>query len=84
MLTRVFKKMFYSLDSEEIRNEFHSLCEEGQDKITLDTLLKIANESGENLSMEELQEILKEGDWDGDGDIGEEDYVKIMKTARFY
>ena len=69
---------------EEIRKEFHLLCEEGQDKITLDTLLKIANESGEELTIEELKEILLEGDWDGDGDIGEEDYVKIMKKARFY
>ena len=69
---------------EEIRNEFHSLCEEGQDKITLDTLVKLANESGENMSIEELKEILQEADWDGDGNIGEEDYVKIMTKARFY
>ena len=69
---------------EEIRNEFHSLCEEGQDKITLKSLQKVAKELGENMSIEELQEMIEEADRDGDGEIGEDDFLKIMKKTNLF
>ena len=36
------------------------------------------------MTIEELQEMIEEADRDGDGEIGEEDFLKIMqKTGMF-
>ena len=40
---------------------------------------KIGSEIGENLSEDELKEIMEEADKDGDGFIGFEDFYRIMK-----
>ena len=33
---------------------------------------------------EELQEMIDEADRDGDGEIGEEDFVRIMKKSNLF
>ena len=33
------------------------------------------------MNIEELQEMIEEADRDGDGEIGEEDFLKIMKKT---
>ena len=40
---------------------------------------KIAQEIGENLSEEEIKEIMEEADRDSDGFIGFDDFYRIMK-----
>lgn len=40
---------------------------------------KIAQEIGENLSEEEIKEIMEEADRDNDGYIGFDDFYRIMK-----
>ena len=52
---------------------------DNNDKISIRNLKKIAQEIGENLSDEELKEILEEADKDNDGFIGFEDFYRIMK-----
>jgi len=52
---------------------------DNNEKISLRNLKKIAQEIGENLSDEELKEILEEADRDNDGFIGFEDFYRIMK-----
>ena len=52
---------------------------ENTGKITSRHLKKIAQEIGENLSDEELKEIMEEADKDGDGYIGFDDFYRIMK-----
>ena len=42
-------------------------------------LKRVAKELGENMTDEELREMVEEADKDGDGEIREEDFVKIMK-----
>ena len=59
---------------EERKKDFH---EEGQDKISLQSLIRVAKELGENLSIEELQEMLEKGY----GEIGEEEFLTIMKKT---
>ena len=69
---------------EEMKKAFMLICEEGHDKITLKSLKKTAAELGENMTKEELQEMLEEADRDGDGEIGEEDFIKIMKKTNLF
>ena len=52
---------------------------ENTGKITARHLKKIAQEIGENLSDEELKEIMEEADKDADGYIGFDDFYRIMK-----
>jgi Ca2+-binding EF-hand superfamily protein len=49
------------------------------EKISIRNLKKIAQEIGENLSDEELKEILEEADKDNDGFIGFDDFYRIMR-----
>ena len=66
--------------NEEMKKAFHLICEEGQEKITLKSLQKVAKELGENMTTEELQEMIEEADRDGDGEIGEEDTLTWLTT----
>lgn len=52
---------------------------ENTGKITARHLKKIAQEIGENLTDEELKEIMEEADRDADGYIGFDDFYRIMK-----
>ena len=78
------QKMLERDPVEEMKKAFHLICEEGQDKITLKSLQKVAKELGENMSVEELQEMIEEADRDGDGEIGEEDFLKVMKKTNLF
>ena len=60
-----------------MKKAFRLICEEGQDKITLKSLQKVAKELGENMSIEELQEMIEEAD---SGEIGEENFKNNEKT----
>ena len=51
---------------------------ENTEKITVRYLKKIAEEIGENLSDEELKEIMEEADKDADGYIGFYDFYRIL------
>ena len=42
-----------------MKKAFRLICEEDQDKITLKSLQKVAKELGENMSIEELQEMIE-------------------------
>ena len=42
-------------------------------------LKRVANELGENLTDEELQEMIDEADRDGDGAISQEEFYRVMR-----
>ena len=65
---------------EYIQKIFQYFDLENTGKITSRHLKKIAQEIGENLSDEELREIMEEADRDGDGYIGFDDFYRIMKN----
>jgi centrin-1 len=67
-----------------MKTAFKLICDEGYDKITLKSLQKVAKELGENMTTEELAEMLEEADRDQDGEIGEEDFIKIMKKTNLF
>ena len=83
-LELITQKMLERDPVEEMKKEFHLICEEGQDKITFKSLQKVAKELGENMSIEELQEMIEEADRDGEGEIGEDDFLKIMKKTNIF
>ncbi len=47
-------------------------------------LKRVAKELGESMTDVELQEMIDEADRDGDGELNEEEFIRIMrKTSRF-
>ena len=52
--------------------------------ITLKNLRRVAREIGENMADEELQEMIEEADRDGDGQVGEEEFLRMMKKTSLY
>ena len=53
------------------------ICEGKQNKVTLKSLQKVAKELWENISIDELQEMI-EADRDWGGKTSEENFLKIM------
>ena len=51
-------------------------------KISFKNIKRVAKELGENMTDEELQEMVDEADRDGDGEINEEEFLRIMKKVR--
>ena len=47
--------------------------------LTHNAIYRVANELGENLTDEELQEMIDEADRDGDGLINEDEFFRVMK-----
>ena len=52
-------------------------------KITVRALRRVARELNENLSEEELKAMIDEFDFDEDGMIGEDEFLKIMTGDAF-
>ena len=47
--------------------------------ITMSNLKRVAKELGENLSDDELQEMLAQADSDGDNQISEKEFIQAMQ-----
>merc|ERR1712185_387347 len=63
---------------EEMKKAFKLYDTEGKGKIVVADMVRVAKELGENLSKNELQDILDECDRDGSGTITEEEFVSVM------
>ena len=64
---------------EEIMKVFALFDDDQTGAISFRNLKRVANELGENLSDEELQEMIDEADRDGDGMINEDEFFRVMK-----
>ena len=53
-------------------------------KISFRNLKRVARELGENMTDEELQEMIDEADRDGDGEINLEEFMRIMKKTNLF
>eukprot|EP01012_Entosiphon_sulcatum_P010987 TRINITY_DN16583_c0_g1_i1.p1 TRINITY_DN16583_c0_g1~~TRINITY_DN16583_c0_g1_i1.p1 ORF type:complete len:182 (-),score=59.35 TRINITY_DN16583_c0_g1_i1:26-571(-) len=82
------EKLFDYENDEELAIAFPLFaCVSGSqsDHITADDLRKIANELGEPLTEEELQEMMREADvLDYDGKVSREEFFRIMKRENAY
>ncbi|KAI5962148.1 CDC31 [Candida pseudojiufengensis] len=62
---------------DEIRRAFKLFDVDGTGKISVRNLRKISKDVGENLSDEDLQAMIDEFDLDEDGEINEEEFIRI-------
>ncbi len=69
---------------EEMRKAFRLFLDDDSDKIGLRHLKRVAKDLGENMTDAELQEMIDEADRDGDGEISEQDFIRIMKKTDLF
>ena len=69
---------------EEIRKAFRLFDDDETGRISLKNLRRVAKELGETMNDEELQEMIDEADRDGDGEISEEEFIRIMKKTNLF
>jgi centrin-2/centrin-1 len=66
---------------EDILHVFHLFDQDGNGKITLDNLRRVADELGENISDDELRNMIKRADTDEDEAISKDEFLAIMLRA---
>eukprot|EP01022_Parablepharisma_sp_SALTPOND_P036389 TRINITY_DN98_c0_g1_i2.p9 TRINITY_DN98_c0_g1~~TRINITY_DN98_c0_g1_i2.p9 ORF type:complete len:193 (-),score=39.51 TRINITY_DN98_c0_g1_i2:2918-3496(-) len=69
---------------EEMRKAFRLFDTEGRKQIGFKEIKRVAKELGESMTDEELNEMIAEADKDGDGEITEEDFIRIMKKTNLF
>merc|ERR1719324_1158540 len=77
-------KMAEKDSREEIIKAFRLFDDDETGKISFKNLKRVAKELGENMTDEELMEMVDEADRDGDGEINEEEFLRIMKKTSLY
>lgn len=83
-LTLMTAKMSEKDSKEEIAKAFKLFDDDETGKISFKNLKRVSKELGENLTDEELQEMIDEADRDGDGEINEQEFLRIMKKTSLY
>lgn len=78
-LVMVTPRMLNRDSREEIMKVFALFDDENTGGISFKNLKRVATELGENLTDEELQEMIDEADRDGDGVINEEEFYRVMR-----
>ncbi|KAG0291562.1 hypothetical protein BGZ96_005062 [Linnemannia gamsii] len=68
---------------DEVSRVFQLFDTEGKGNIRLEDLRRVASELGIPMKEQELQEMIEEGDRDGDGGVTEQEFTRIMKKAGF-
>ena len=69
---------------EEMLKAFRLFDDDETGKISFKNLKRVAKELGENMTDEEIQEMIDEADRDGDGEINEEEFMRIMKKTNLF
>jgi len=69
---------------EEIIKAFKLFDDDSTGRITFKNLKRVAKELGENLTDEEIQEMIDEADRNGDGEVDEEEFYRIMKKTSLF
>jgi len=77
-------KMSEKDTKEEILKAFKLFDDDDTGNITFTNLKRVAAELGENLTDEELQEMIDEADRDGDGEVNQDEFLRIMKKTSLY
>lgn len=69
---------------EEILKAFRLFDDDDTGKITLKNLQRVAKEIGENMTDDELMEMIEEADRDNDHEIDQDEFLRIMKKTSLY
>ncbi|XP_029965439.1 caltractin-like [Salarias fasciatus] len=83
-LSIMTQKMSEKDSKEEILKAFRLFDDDCTGKISFKNLKRVAKELGENLTDEELEEMIQEADRDGDGEVNEQEFLRIMKKTNLY
>ncbi|KFV39517.1 Centrin-1, partial [Gavia stellata] len=78
------QKMAEKDSKEEILKAFKLFDDDETGKISFKNLKRVTKELGENLTHEELQEMIEEADRYGDGEVNEQEFLWIMKKTSLY
>ena len=62
----------------ELKQAFRLFDDDETGKITFKNLKRVAKELGENMTDEEIQEMIDEADRDGDGKVSFEEFMTMM------
>merc|ERR1712006_74963 len=66
-------------DTREDIEKVFKLFDDDTNKISFRNLARVAEELGENIDDEELQDMINQADRDGDGEINIDEFYRIMK-----
>merc|ERR1712094_66087 len=66
---------------DELLKAFRLFDDDETGKISFKNLKRVAKELGERMTDEEPQEMIDEADRDGDGEVNEEEFLRIMKKT---
>merc|ERR1712137_1166680 len=69
---------------EEINKAFELFDGDNTGRVTFKNLKRVAKELGERLTDEELQEMIDEADRDGDGEVNNDEFQRIMKKTNLF
>jgi len=79
-LTMMARKMKESDSEEEIKEAFNVFDRDRNGQISAAELRHVMTNLGEKLTDEEVDEMIKEADFNGDGQINYEEFVKMMNN----
>ncbi|XP_076635399.1 uncharacterized protein LOC143348714 [Colletes latitarsis] len=77
-------KIFEMDAKEEVLRAFRLFDYDNTGKITFKNLQTVARQIGDDVTDEELQEMIDEADVDGDGEISQEEFFRIMEKTNHY
>ncbi|XP_036279833.1 centrin-4 [Pipistrellus kuhlii] len=77
-------KMSEKDEKEELLKAFKLFDDDATGTITLNNIKRVAEELGETLTDDELQEMLDEADHDRDGGINEDEFLRMMQKTSIY
>merc|ERR1712060_203695 len=69
---------------EEMMKAFRLFDDDETGKISFKNLKRVAKELGENMTDDEIQEMIEEADRDGDGEISEDEFMRIMRKTNLF
>lgn len=78
------QKMSEKDQNDEILKAFRLFDDDDTGTISFKNLKRVAKELGENLTDEELKEMIEEADLDGDGEVNQAEFLRIMKKTSLY
>lgn len=83
-LTMMTVKMGERDSKEEMMKAFRLFDDDETGKVSFRNLKRVAKELGEKMADEELQEMIDEADMDGDGEVSQDEFLRIMKKTNLY
>ena len=83
-LDMMTQKMAERDPREEMLKAFRLFDDDETGKISFRNLKRVAKELGENMTDDEITEMIEDADRDGDGEISEEEFMRIMRKTNLF